>query len=238
MPPSSALRVEEGVLRTDDASRSSIGSTLRVLVVGPDPLARAGLAAMLADVAGYTVVGQIAAGEGLTSSLDGSAPDVVLWDLGSDPRREFEHVAEIIGVEPPVVALVEDETVALEALAAGAHGLLPRHAAASTLAASLSAAARGLVVLDPDLAPAAWRARDALARAAPGPGALVEELTPRELEVLQLLAEGLPNKTIAYRLRISEHTAKYHVNAILGKLGAQTRTEAVARAARLGLVIF
>jgi DNA-binding NarL/FixJ family response regulator len=63
-----------------------------------------------------------------------------------------------------------------------------------------------------------------------------EELTPREREVLQLLAEGLGNKEIARRLRISDHTVKFHVNAILGKLGARTRTEAVTRAARQGLI--
>ncbi len=66
--------------------------------------------------------------------------------------------------------------------------------------------------------------------------ALIEELTPRELEVLRLLAEGLPNKTIAQRLDISEHTVKFHVNALLGKLGVASRTEAVVRATRLGLV--
>lgn len=66
----------------------------------------------------------------------------------------------------------------------------------------------------------------------------MEELTPREREVVQLLAEGLPNKAIADRLQITEHTVKYHVAAILAKLGAQTRTEAVARAARLGLILF
>jgi two-component system, NarL family, nitrate/nitrite response regulator NarL len=227
------------VLSTDDASFASAGTGPRVLVVGPDPLARAGLAALLADDAGCTVIGQVAAGTGLAGSLDGPAPDVVVWDLGGDPARELEHMADLTGAGPPIVALVEDETAALDALAAGARGLLPRHGAASTLAAAVRAAARGLVVLDPDLAPGAWRERDAQAPApGPGPAAPVEELTPRELEVLQLLAEGLPNKTIAHRLRISEHTAKYHVNAILGKLGAQTRTEAVARAARLGLVLF
>lgn len=63
------------------------------------------------------------------------------------------------------------------------------------------------------------------------------DLTPRELEALRLLAEGLPNKTIASRLGISEHTAKFHVNSILSKLGAQSRTEAVTRATRLGLTL-
>jgi DNA-binding NarL/FixJ family response regulator len=72
------------------------------------------------------------------------------------------------------------------------------------------------------------------ARAAP-PEALA--LTPREAEVLSLMAEGLSNKLIADRLRISEHTAKFHVNAILNKLGAETRTEAVVLAARRGLLM-
>ena len=65
---------------------------------------------------------------------------------------------------------------------------------------------------------------------------LIEELTPRELAVLRLVAEGLPNKTIAVKLGISEHTVKFHVNAILGKLGVASRTEAVVRATRLGLI--
>jgi two-component system nitrate/nitrite response regulator NarL len=65
----------------------------------------------------------------------------------------------------------------------------------------------------------------------------VEELTPRELEVLRLMAEGLPNKTVALRLGISEHTVKFHVNAILGKLGVSSRTEAVVHATRLGLIL-
>ena len=64
-----------------------------------------------------------------------------------------------------------------------------------------------------------------------------EDLTPREMDVLQLLAEGLPNKEIGRRLRISEHTVKFHVNTILAKLGARTRTEAVTRAARQGLIM-
>ena len=70
-----------------------------------------------------------------------------------------------------------------------------------------------------------------------GRAALVEPLTPRELEVLRLMAEGLPNKTIAARLEISEHTVKFHVNTILGKLGVASRTEAVVRATRLGLIL-
>ncbi len=228
------------MLRTNDAFLLSPEIRPRVLVVGPDSLARVGLAAILADDAGYTVVDQVAADPGLADSIEASAPDLVVWDLGREPARELEQVAALGGTGPPVVALVDDETVVHDALAAGVRGLLPRDATASILAASISAAVRGLVVLDPELARGAWRSRDALAPSDSGLGQAppVEELTARELEVLQLLAEGLPNKTIGHRLHISEHTAKYHVNAILGKLGAQTRTEAVARAARLGLVVF
>jgi two-component system nitrate/nitrite response regulator NarL len=69
------------------------------------------------------------------------------------------------------------------------------------------------------------------------PALLTEPLTPREHEVLQLVAEGLPNKTIADRLHISEHTVKFHINALMGKLGAQSRTEAVVRASRLGILL-
>ena len=81
-------------------------------------------------------------------------------------------------------------------------------------------------------------AANAVLRPRPPAAATVEHLTPREQEVLQLLAQGLPNKLIATRLGISDHTAKFHVNGILGKLGAQSRTEALAQAARLGLVLF
>lgn len=94
------------------------------------------------------------------------------------------------------------------------------------------AAAAGLVVSDPSLGPGLRPERGR--EEAP----LVEDLTPREREALQLLAEGLSNKEIARRLGTSEHTAKFHVNAILGKLNAHSRTEAVTRAARLGLIIF
>ena len=96
------------------------------------------------------------------------------------------------------------------------------------LAAALVAVARGLSVLEGPLASEWLRPPDAPLAA--------EGLTPREREVLALLAEGLANKAIAARLGISEHTAKFHVNAILGKLGVENRAEAIVRAARLGLV--
>src|SRR5262249_58818697 len=126
---------------------------------------------------------------------------------------------------------VAGEEQAGAALAAGARGVLLRDTPADRLAAALEAAVRGLVVLDESLAEG-W-----LRRPAAGAAPLVEPLTPRELQVLELLAEGLSNKAIAGRLGISDHTAKFHVNAILGKLGVQSRTEALVQAARLGLIV-
>jgi DNA-binding NarL/FixJ family response regulator len=128
------------------------------------------------------------------------------------------------------VAIVADEVDAREALAAGARAALPRDADGESLAAALRAAVQGLVVLDESFVAA-------LLRDAPPPAPdLVESLTPREIEVLQLLSQGLPNKGIAQRLGISDHTVKFHVNAILGKLGVQSRGEAIVQAIRLGLV--
>ena len=129
-----------------------------------------------------------------------------------------------------MLALVPDEAAGELALAAGARGLLFRDAAPSPLLAALQAVARGLAVFEPALSPVRPTPR------ATTPTTTPEAPTPREREVLALRAEGLSNKAIADRLEISEHTAKFHVNAVLAKLGVQRRTEAVVRAARLGLV--
>ena len=204
---------------------------LRVLVVAGDPLARAGLATLLADQPGCTVVGQVTAEAAGSTTLEVYRPDVVAWDLGWEPTLALEALVELPESSPPVVALVPDDTYATEAWAAGARGLLLRDADAASLREALIGAAQGLVVIDPELAAALLPAGDrALAT-------LRGELTSRELEVLWLLAEGLPNKAIASRLGISEHTVKFHVNSIMGKLSAQSRTDAVVRATRLGLIL-
>jgi two-component system nitrate/nitrite response regulator NarL len=208
---------------------------LRVLVVASDPLARAGLAALLEGRPECTVVGQVSADANLADELAIYRPDVVVWDLGWDPApilsADEDRLAEGPEAPIPVVALLPDDQSATDAWTAGARGLLLRDVAAEELVAALQAVASGLIVLDPAMTSAVLAVREPL------PELLVEELTPRELEVLQLLAEGLSNKAIGRRLEISEHTVKFHVNAILGKLGAQSRTEAVVRATRLGLII-
>ncbi len=218
--------VREGI-----RSRRVPVADLDVLIIADDPLARAGVATLLADQAGYAVVAQVTTGADLGAAMETYHPDVAVWDLGWDPRTAGDHLAALRDAGLFVVALVPDEVAAAGALNAGARGLLLRDVDSESLLAAVDAVSRGLIVLDPTLGTA--RPRLLERSAAP----LVEELTPREFEVLQLLAEGLSNKAIAERLNISDHTAKFHVNAILGKLDAQTRTEAVARAARLGLIL-
>ena len=203
---------------------------LRVLIVADDPLARAGLAALLSDQPGCTVVGQVAGDADLPADLETFRPDVVLWDLGWDTTVTLEGLADLPEDSPPLVALLPDESHANEVWTAGALGLLFRNADAVSLVAALRAVDSGITALDPQLAAAMVTAR--VTPLPPTGGGL----TPREVEVLTLVAEGLPNKSIALRLGISDHTVKFHVNSVLGKLNAQSRTEAVVQATRMGLI--
>jgi DNA-binding NarL/FixJ family response regulator len=204
---------------------------VRFVLVADDPLVRAGLAALLEPEPGLTLAAQLASDEDVASSARDAAAEVALWDLGAAPGPRLDRLAQAAAAGLGTLALVHDDEDAAEALAAGARGALSRLADGHRVAAALTAVHGGLIVVDDPLAAIVLRPR-------PGrPAALVEPLTPRESEVLQLLAQGLANKAIAERLGISDHTAKFHVNAILGKLGAQTRTEAIVHAARLGLVL-
>jgi DNA-binding CsgD family transcriptional regulator len=192
------------------------GDLLRIVVAGRDPLARVGLATILREFEDILIV-----------DCDG---DVALVDAGATVGK----------YDTPSLLLVTDLARANEALAAGARGVISRNSTPRQIHAALRAIAEGLRVIDGE-------ARfDAEARPSPaasqhplpvGEGVeLLEPLTARELEVLGLLSAGMTNKEIASRLGITEHTIKFHVNAILGKLGAETRTEAVVHAARLGIV--
>jgi two-component system nitrate/nitrite response regulator NarL len=197
----------------------------RLLLVGEDALARAGLRAV-AEGAGLRVVGDVAPSE--IDEVAGDEADAVAWDVA--PRGSPDGL-RALAARLPVVALVWAEEQAGEALAAGARAVLLRDRLEERLLPAVTAAVAGLLTVDEAVADSVLRPRLAPAQA------LVEPLTARELEVVQLLAEGLTNRRIGERLGISEHTAKFHVNSILGKLSASTRSEAVAQAARLGLVL-
>jgi DNA-binding NarL/FixJ family response regulator len=200
---------------------------VRVVVVSEDPLVRGGLVSLLSGQSGIVLEGQLAPDE--LPEGEASGAEVAVWDVGPGSSG-LERLAEAEPRGLRVLAVLADESQAPDALGAGARGVVRRDVDAPRLAAALQALARGLLVLDPAMAESVLRPR-------PSAVAPLEPLTPREHEVLQLLAEGLSNKRIAARLGISDHTAKFHVNAIFGKLGAQSRTEALAQAIRLGLVL-
>ncbi|UCF60406.1 MAG: response regulator transcription factor [Anaerolineaceae bacterium] len=207
-----------------------ITGEIRVVVVADDPLVRAGLKRLLEDDEDIQVVGQISEDEEIEAALNTYQPDAVVWDLGWEPSDSIERLAEVSAEELPVIALLPNEMEASDAYTAGARGLLLRETLSETLAAAVRAVIRGLVVRDLELSEGipAFKTEEQ--------PFLLEELTLRELEVLSLLAEGLTNKAIAQHLGISEYTVKFHVNTIFRKLGAQSRTEAAVRAARLGLI--
>ncbi len=141
--------------------------------------------------------------------------DVVLRE---DLPHEFDELPSVV---------LSDAPLASRQFRWGVHAILPRDAPPEQIVAALRAAAAGLIAIPVEAAAAFIPAASA---------SDVENLTPREMETLEMLAEGLSNKQIAARLHISEHTAKFHVNSILGKLGAGTRTEAVMRGLRSGLL--
>jgi len=203
---------------------------IQLLLVADDPLARAGLGAILAGQPAVAVAGQTGSAD-LAAAQHAFLPEVVVWDLGWEPARRMDALSAFADADaaPPVIALLATPDAASAALAAGARGLLPRDVDGAQIAAAAAAVAQGLLVFGADLV--------ALPPALAQDGELVEPLSPRELEVLRRMAEGLANKQIARELEISEHTVKFHVNAVLGKLGAQSRTEAVVRATRAGLIL-
>ena len=185
-----------------------------MLVVADDALARASLERLLVGHDDLVIA-------------EAREADVVLFDAGLDGEPPSRRVRSL-GVG--IVALVPDGRAAAEMAAAGV-GAVARDADAGRIAAALLAASQGLVVIDASFAD------DVVATQHEAPASMVDPLTPREREVLELLAGGLSNRRIASELGISEHTAKFHVNGILAKLGATTRTEAVVLAARAGLLM-
>ena len=210
------------------AARRNEVTPLRVLVVSLDRLSRAGLAAVLNEQPGLSVVGQISGDAKEFLPLDVYVPDVIVWDLSWETESAVANLSLLPVDAPPVLTLAVTEGQAAQARAAATQAILSRDASPETLAAAIVALSHGLQVTDPALAAGS-------APAAPGSDS-APLLTPREHDVLRLLAEGLPNKGVASRLEVSEHTVKFHVNSIMGKLNAQSRTEAVILATRLGLL--
>lgn len=184
---------------------------IRVHIAASTPLGRAGLEAVLRTHVDFEIVPEEA------------AADVVVADTLRNGAHEESTAAVVLLADDPPPAW------AAELLRGGVRAVLPHDASPAQIVAAIYAAAAGLAVVPVEDVSVVL------------PEARIEQpsepLTPRETQVLEMLAEGLSNKEIAGRLGISDHTAKFHVNSILAKLNAGTRTEAVMRGIRIGLIM-
>lgn len=215
---------------------------ISAFIVAASPLARSGLENLL--LARHVVVaGSAAHLDELEGRLADLSVDVVLFDATGEPPETFldSLIASDVASDFSVVVLMEPASLAASstALREGVRAVLPNDVSPEQLVAALQAAANGLLVLHPTQAPAQVTSNGfgSTTNRSRELDELAEPLTPRESEVLQMLASGLGNKEIAAKLAISDHTVKFHVASILGKLGASSRTEAVSIGIRRGLVL-
>jgi two-component system, NarL family, response regulator YdfI len=198
---------------------------IRVLIAAPSPVVRAGLEALAASAPEVAVVGSFPD----LSAVDDVRPDVVLAAVPPDeipPPRDAGHSAYVL------LGAGSGSGWTSEALRLGVRAVLPPDTSPPGILAAIEAAANGLAAIDPHELDALLLAG---ARSAPPRETL--DLTTRERQVLSLMAEGAANKAIAWKLNISEHTVKFHVASILGKLNAASRTEAVAIGIRRGMIL-
>jgi DNA-binding NarL/FixJ family response regulator len=209
-------------------------ATIRVLVADDQRVVREGLVLLLELLGGIEVVGAAADGEQALALAADLRPDVVLMDLRM-PRLDGVAATRRLRERDPgvrVIALTtyDDEHSVMEAVRAGARGYLTKDAGAEEIRQALEAVVRGEAAIDPAVQ---HHLLDALATGAPATaGTLPDGLTPREAEVLSLIAEGLSNAEIAHRLVVSEATVKSHINHLFTKIGVRDRAQAVTYAYR------
>ncbi len=201
----------------------------RVFVVASSEVVRTGLAAIVESNRELQVSGTASD----AGAFEEDETDVVLLDLESNEAlTEYpRELPAVVLANSFAASGIEDNWVA-DALRSGVRAILPRRASGPEIIAAIFAAAAGLVAFHPD-----YLSHNVPAVTPPSPAALAQPLSPREVEVLRLLAEGTGNKQIAWRLGISEHTVKFHISSLFNKLNASSRTEAVAIGVRLGLVL-
>jgi DNA-binding NarL/FixJ family response regulator len=201
---------------------------IRVVIADDHHVVRAGLTQLLATFPGVELVGAASSGTEAVALCADRRPDVVLMDLELPGLDGIEATRQIRAAQPDAAVVVltsfSDRELILRALDAGAAGYLLKDAEPDELARAIEAAARGEAPLDPKAARALLSARRG--------GSAADALSDREREVLEMVAEGLPNKVIAQRLEISEKTVKAHLTSVFRQIGVTDRTQAALWAQR------
>ncbi|MBV9792171.1 MAG: response regulator transcription factor [Chloroflexi bacterium] len=208
--------------------------TIRIVLADDHPIVREGLASVLETQPDFEVVGQANDGAEAVDIVSALKPDVVLLDLEMPSLDGVQALRAMRAENAQVKALVftafdTDERI-IGAVQAGARGYLLKGAPREELFGAIRVVAQGGSTLQPVVA------AKLMERMTNSPASSLEPLTEREREVLQFMAQGLQNKEIAGQLHISERTVKFHVSAVLAKLGAGNRTEAVRMAVQHGLI--
>jgi len=215
---------------------------VRIVVADDHEVVRAGYAGLLATQPDFTVVGTARDGTEAVRVCREQLPDVVLMDVRMPVMDGIQATARLTGPDAPRVLILTtfdlDEHV-YDALAAGASGFLLKDVTAERLFEAVRVIAAGEALLASAIIRRliAEFARIKPRAATASPAATLDVLTPRETEVLRLLAEGLSNPEIAARLHVGEETVKTHVSRVLAKLGLRDRTQAVVMAYETGLVV-
>ena len=207
-----------------------------IAIYSADPVLCSKLEQLLRGDPAMTVVGVADNPSVVLRLIDQNHVDIVLAD--SPPREQLADWRTLHG-ETAFMVLIDayNDEDSLDALYAGARAILPRSAERNEIAVAIEAVTNGLAILPRELLPTLLNGGSDADDLFDGNDTVRALLTPRELEVLAAMADGASNKAIARRLGISFHTAKFHVAAILEKLNADSRTEAVTRAAQLGFVM-
>lgn len=205
---------------------------IRVVVADDHPIVRAGLVGLLDAADGIDVVGAASDGVEVVDLVENERPDVVLMDMRM-PRRDGDEATAMLRESVPATRVIvlttyESDDVIMRAIAAGASGYLLKAAPEAELIAGIRAVAAGEVALAPSVA------RVLVGQAGRAPK--VPTLTPREVEVLSHVAEGLSNREIGVRLHLGEATVKTHLLKAFAKLDVADRTRAVTRAMELGIL--
>lgn len=217
-------------------------SSIRVLLVDDHPVVCDGLRTMLAGEAGIEVVGEASCGEEALDKTAELKPHVVLMDIRMPGMSGIEATQRLKKAHPTtsviMLTMYDSEVYVVEAIRCGAAGYLTKDSSRELICHAVRSAADGGTLVRSGLLRQAIQGMLRMPKDLKEPSAslLVDHLTPRELEVLRLLAQGHANKAISAELSLAEVTVKKHVQSIIGKLGASDRTHAAILSVRLGLV--